>query len=55
MDVAPVLSPVGLLTAILKHSEMDFGRHHLGFLESQVTIFGRQGRFTIPGDDEVQY
>ena len=30
-------------------SSLDFGRHHLVFLESEVTIFGREGNsLSIP-------
>ena len=36
-------SLIGLWTAVLKPSSLDFGRRHLVFLEPEVTIFGREG------------
>ena len=33
-------SPVGLCSAILK--SLGFGRRHLSFLETEVTIFGKE-------------
>ena len=38
MDAAVVMSPVGLGTAVLK----PFNCRHLVFLETEVTIFGKQ-------------
>ena len=42
MDVATVTSPVGLWTHVLKPRVRHFDRRHLGFLEPEVTIFGRE-------------
>ena len=43
------ISPIGLWTAVLRFLEV--GRRHLGFLEPEVTIFGREASsLAIPDD-----
>lgn len=42
MDVAIMTSPIGLWNAVLKPQVRHFGCCHLGFLEQEVTIFGRE-------------
>lgn len=43
MDTVTRMSTIGLWTTILKAQVWHFDRHHLGFLEPEVTIFRGQG------------